>query len=122
MSSPVDERPVGLAIRHGLMGRCPACASAPLFGKFLKPVGHCQACGQDWTRHQADDFPAYIVIFIVGHVLVPMVVSFNMRFEMPLAAQMIGWPLATAILSLAMIQPVKGAVIAWQWSRHMHGL
>ncbi|MFT3965593.1 MAG: DUF983 domain-containing protein [Sphingobium sp.] len=122
MVSQPDDRPLKDALLHGIAGRCPACGSAPLFARFLKPVQHCRACGQDWTHQQADDFPAYIVIFIVGHLLVPLVVSINMRFEPSLVAQMIGWPLATIVLSLAMIQPVKGAVIAWQWSRRMHGL
>lgn len=121
MTSRQDDRPLKVALRHGIAGRCPACGSADLFVRFLKPVDHCRACGQDWSHQQADDFPAYIVIFIVGHLLVPLVVSVNVRFDLPMALQMIGWPLITAILSLAMIQPVKGAVIAWQWSRHMHG-
>lgn len=121
MASQSDDRPMKEALLHGLAGRCPVCNSAPLFRKFLKPVDHCVACGQDWTNQQADDFPAYIVIFIVGHLLVPLVVSINMRFEPPLMVQMIGWPLVTILLSMLMIQPVKGAVIAWQWSRRMHG-
>ncbi|MET0249385.1 MAG: DUF983 domain-containing protein [Sphingobium sp.] len=122
MASQLDDRPLKPALLHGLAGHCPACGAAPLFRKFLKPVERCAACAQDWTHQQADDFPAYIVIFLVGHLLVPLVVSINMRFEPSLTAQMIGWPLATILLSLALIQPVKGAVIAWQWSRRMHGL
>jgi uncharacterized protein (DUF983 family) len=121
MATRSEDRPLKPALLHGLAGRCPACGSAPLFRKFLKPEDHCRACGQDWSHQQADDLPAYLVIFIVGHLLVPMVVSVNLRFEPSLMAQMIGWPLAALILSLAMLQPVKGAVIAWQWSRRMHG-
>jgi uncharacterized protein (DUF983 family) len=121
MASQPDDRPIGPALQHGLKGRCPACGSAPLFRKFLKPVENCQACGEDFSHQQADDFPAYIVILIVGHLLVPLIVSVNMSDAFPLVAQMIGWPLLTVILSLLMIQPVKGAVIAWQWSRRMHG-
>lgn len=122
MATRSDDRPLKPALIHGLMGRCPACGSAPLFTKFLKPEAQCRSCGQEWTGQQADDFPAYIVIFLVGHLLVPMVVSINLRFEPSLVAQMVGWPLAAAVLSLLLIQPVKGAVIAWQWSRRMHGL
>jgi len=121
MASQPDDRPVKPAILHGLAGRCPACGSAPLFRKFLKPEEQCRACGQDWSHQQADDFPAYIVIFLVGHLLVPFVVSVNMAYAFPLVAQMIGWPLLAGVLSLAMIQPVKGAVIGWQWSKRMHG-
>jgi uncharacterized protein (DUF983 family) len=106
---------------RALKGRCPACGGAPLFRAFLKPEDHCRACGQDWTHQQADDFPAYIVILLLGHVLVPIVVSVNMAFSPPLVAQMLFWPTLTAVLAIAMIQPAKGAVIAWQWAKRMHG-
>jgi uncharacterized protein (DUF983 family) len=106
---------------RALKGRCPACGSAPLFRAFLKPEDHCRACGQDWTHQQADDFPAYIVILLLGHVLVPIVVSVNMAFSPSLVAQMLFWPTLTAVLAIVMIQPVKGAVIAWQWAKRMHG-
>lgn len=121
MPSLPDERPLLAVLPRALAGRCPACGSAPLFAKFLKPVAHCRACGQDWSHQQADDFPAYLVILLLGHVLVPIVVSVNLAFSPPLVGQMILWPALTAILALLMIQPVKGAVIAWQWARRMHG-
>lgn len=121
MTSPPHERSVLAVLPRALAGHCPACGSAPLFAKFLKPVDHCQACGQDWSHQQADDFPAYIVILLLGHVLVPMVVSINLAFSPPLVGQMLLWPLLTAVLALLMLQPVKGAVIAWQWARRMHG-
>jgi uncharacterized protein (DUF983 family) len=121
MTSLPDERRLLAILPRALTGHCPACGTAPLFAKFLKPVDHCQACGQDWSHQQADDFPAYIVILLLGHVLVPMVISINLAFSPPLVAQMLVWPLLTAILALLMLQPVKGAVIAWQWARRMHG-
>lgn len=121
MTSLPDERSLLTVLPRALAGRCPACGFAPLFRKFLKPVDHCQACGQDWSHQQADDFPAYIVILLLGHVLVPMVVSINLAFSPPLVGQMLLWPLLTAVLALLMLQPVKGAVIAWQWARRMHG-
>jgi uncharacterized protein (DUF983 family) len=121
MTSLPDERRLLAILPRALTGHCPACGAAPLFAKFLKPVDHCQACGQDWSHQQADDFPAYIVILLLGHVLVPMVISINLAFSPPLVAQMLVWPLLTVILALLMLQPVKGAVIAWQWARRMHG-
>ncbi len=116
-----EDRPLMTALPHALAGKCPACGAAPLFRKFLKPVDRCAACGQDWSHQQADDFPAYLVIFIVGHLLVPLVISVNLRLDMPLVAQMLIWPTVALVMSLAMLQPAKGAVIAWQWSRRMHG-
>ena len=57
------------AILRGLRGRCPRCGEARLFMRFLKPIPHCPQCGQDWTHQQADDFPAYVSIFVTGHLM-----------------------------------------------------
>ena len=50
-------------------------------------------------------------------VLVPLVVEANLHYDMPTAAQMILWPASAAALALALIQPMKGAVIALIWAR-----
>lgn len=116
-----EERDLRSAMRRGIKGRCPACGEAALFGRFLKPVDHCPACGQSWTHQRADDLPAYLVILILGHALVPIVVSVNLRFEMPIWVQMTLWPGLALILAMLMIQPAKGLVIGLQWARRMHG-
>lgn len=64
---------------------------------------------------QADDFPAYIGIFVVGHLLAPVVIAmigtFGFSAWLTLAITL---PAAVAIL-IAMLQPVKGGVIAFLW-------
>ena len=42
---------------------------------------HCDACGQAFHHHRADDFPAYIVIFLVGHVVGYGICTAETRFE-----------------------------------------
>lgn len=114
-------RPAGRAIGLGLRGRCPACGEGRLFRSFLKPADRCPFCGEALDGHQADDFPAYIVILLLGHILVPTMIEVNHLFDIPLLWQSIIWPTLTLILAVALIQPVKGAVIAFQWARRMHG-
>ncbi len=116
-----DQRNVRPALVRGARGRCPACGKAALFGRFLKPVRQCPACGQDWTRHSADDMPAYLVVLVVGHILVPFVVAANRRFDLSTGLQMALWPALALLLAVLLIQPAKGAVIAFQWARRMHG-
>jgi len=118
---PNTERDLRGALARGVKGSCPACGGAALFGRFLKPVGRCPACGQNWMLHSADDLPAYLVVLVVGHVLVPFVVAANLRFDIPTGLQMALWPGLALILAMLMIQPAKGAVIAFQWARRMHG-
>lgn len=118
---PKPARPLWPALRHGLAGRCPACGEGRLFARFLKPVAACPRCAEALEGHQADDFPAYIVIILLGHILVPTMIEVNYLFAIPLGWQAAIWPTLTAALALVMIQPVKGGVIAYQWARRMHG-
>ncbi|KRB85867.1 hypothetical protein ASE00_03655 [Sphingomonas sp. Root710] len=117
----VHQRDLRTAMTRGLKGCCPACGEARLFARFLKPVGHCPACGQSWAHQRADDLPAYLVVLILGHILVPIVVAVNLRYDMPIWVQMTLWPGLALVIALLMIQPAKGAVIGLQWARRMHG-
>lgn len=109
------------ALRRGIGGSCPRCGGAGLFRRFLKPATHCHACGQDWSPQRSDDFPAYISMFITGHLLAPlMIVLVRSTTLSPLALCAIVLPLA-GVMMLALLQPAKGAVIAAQWWYGMHG-
>lgn len=119
--SPLPHRDLRSAIIRGLKGTCPSCGNAPLFGRFLKPVPHCPACGQDWTVQTADDLPAYLVVLVLGHIIVPLVVSVNLRFDVDTWIQMLLWPGMAVLLAGLLIQPMKGAVIGLQWARRMQG-
>jgi uncharacterized protein (DUF983 family) len=85
------------ALVRGLRGKCPRCGEAALFRKWLKPVDRCPHCRQDWSVQQADDFPAYIGIFVVGHLLAPVAI----------------------VMLLVTLQPTKGGVIGFLW---WHGI
>jgi uncharacterized protein (DUF983 family) len=117
----MGERDTRTAVLRGLRGECPSCGAAPLFARFLKPVPRCPSCGQDWTLHQADDMPAYLVVLILGHILVPIAVAVNMRYTFPMWLEMTFWPGLGLIMAVLMLQPAKGAVIGFQWARRMHG-
>lgn len=121
MSDTVPERDTKRAILLGLAGRCPHCGEAKLFVRGLTPVDQCPACHEDMTAQRADDFPAYLVILILGHLMVPFVVAANMNWDMPLASQMIGWPLLAIVFAVLMLRPAKGAVIGAQWALRMGG-
>lgn len=121
MTRPALPTSLKAAMLRGARSRCPRCEGAALFARYLKPEPCCPACGQDWTAHQADDFPPYLAIFVTGHVLAPVMIGLAMADAMPMWAEMaIALVLAAAML-LSLLQPAKGAVIALQWWMGMHG-
>ena len=67
----VEKRDLWSSLKRGFRGRCPRCGEGKLFRAFLKVDNHCSVCGLDFTPHRADDLPAYLVIVIVGHIVVP---------------------------------------------------
>jgi uncharacterized protein (DUF983 family) len=117
----VEKRDVWTALKRGFRGRCPRCGQGKLFRAFLKVDDHCSVCQLDFTPHRADDLPAYLVIVIVGHIVVPTILWIETDYSPSVPLQLSIYLPLTLILSLALLQPVKGAVVAIQWALRMHG-
>lgn len=115
------ERDVWLAMKRGLRCRCPNCGEGKLFRGFLKVNNTCPACGEALFHHRADDLPAYLVIVIVGHIVVPVALYVETNFAPPIALQLAIYLPLTLISALLLLQPVKGAVVGLQWALRMHG-
>lgn len=117
-----DGRPgLRVALARGFLCRCPACGRGRLFDRFLKVRHACAACGTEFHHHRADDFPPYIVMFIVGHLIGYGVLTAETRFEVPMWLHLAVWPALTLVLCLALLQPIKGVVVALQYELGMHG-
>ena len=74
-------RPLKTDLWNGLRGKCPNCGKGHMFRAFLKVADHCEACGEELHHHRADDFPAYLVIVIVGHLVVPLILHVEMVYQ-----------------------------------------
>jgi len=109
------------AALRGIKGQCPRCDKDRLFGKYLKPVAQCPSCLQDWTLHQADDFPPYVSIILTGHLIAPALILIGGSAALTMGAKIALAMLLAGALMLALLQPAKGAIIALQWWMGMHG-
>jgi uncharacterized protein (DUF983 family) len=92
-----------------------------MFRAFLKVADACPACGEELHHHRADDFPAYLVIVIVGHIVVAATLAVEAAFAPPLWLHLLIWLPLTAAMALALIQPIKGMVVGFQWEHGMEG-
>lgn len=114
-------RSVASALWRGLRCTCPACAAPGLFRAYLKPIENCRTCGEDLSHQRADDAPPYFTMVIVGHIVVPIMLAVAMRTELSNMTHLMIWLPVTLAMTLALLQPVKGATIALQWALYMHG-
>jgi len=112
---------LGLALKRGFLGRCPNCGEGHLFRAFVKVADHCDKCGEVFRHHRADDFPAYLVIVLVGHIVVPLVLWVEIAYSPPYWVHAALWGPLIVALALGLLQPIKGAVVALQWHAGMHG-
>ncbi len=103
--------PLATAIGRGLLGRCPACGEGHLFNGFLKVVANCAHCNAPLGLARADDAPPYFTIFVVGHIVIPLMMYVD-RTQAPTSMTMaaIFVPL-TLLLALTLLRPIKGGTV-----------
>jgi uncharacterized protein (DUF983 family) len=118
----VTSRPVGRSLWRGFKCRRPACGDGKLYRAYLKVVDRCEACGTDLTPQRADDAPAYMTIFIVGHIIVSGVMATEfVAPDTPFWVPALVWSAIAAGASLLLLPRVKGALVGLQWANRMHG-
>ena len=109
------------SMARGFRGRCPHCGEGAVLRGYLKPLAVCPACNEDLSHQRADDFPPYVTMVVVGHVIVPVMLAVQMATDLHAFTHLAIWLPLTALCTLALLRPVKGAIIAMQWALRMHG-
>ena len=88
---------------------------------YLQVRESCPVCGEALHHQRADDGPAYITILIVGHVVAPLMLWAFTRWEPDPLIMVAVFSVMTVAMTLWLLPRVKGAFVALQWSRRMHG-
>lgn len=105
----------------GWHGRCPKCGEGRMFKGYLKVADTCANCGQELFHHRADDFPAYIVVSIVGHLMLSGAFWLEYLFKPDMWVHMVVLLPTGMLMTLGLLQPVKGTIVALQWRMGMDG-
>ena len=116
-----DERLTGQAMLRGAAGRCPACNKGRIFSGYLSVNDHCPNCGEALHHQRADDGPAYLTILIVSHLAAPLLLWVFVAYRPSTPSLLVSFSLGTVLASLFLLPRIKGAMIALQWARRMHG-
>ncbi len=114
-------RSIPEALLRGARCVCPACGEGRMFPRYLKVTPTCEKCGEELYHQRADDAPPYAVIFVVGHIVVPLMVIVEELYRPPLGVHLALWLPLTLVLCLALLPPLKGMLVNLQWALRMHG-
>ena len=122
VSAPQPEHPTNAnALIRGALGRCPRCGRGPLLHRYLKTVGQCSACGEQYGHFRADDAPPWLTILLVGHLMAPFFLLIEENFELSIVTELaILIPLVVG-LTLALLPRCKGAILAIMWMTKAEG-
>ncbi len=104
-------------IARGLACRCPNCGEGRLFSGFLTLRTPCEVCGTDNTIYPSDDFPPYLTILVVGHVILPLFMWVDFVYAPAMWVQAAIWLPATVIMSLVLLPRMKGATVGLCWAK-----
>lgn len=100
----------------GLAGRCPRCGEGRLFQGYLALRPRCTACGLDLAFADSADGPAVLIMFLAGFILVGAVLGVEIAYEPPIWVHLAIWIPVTIILCLALLRPMKGLAVAFQYA------
>lgn len=99
------------ALLRGLRGVCPACGESHIFNGYLTVARECTNCHAPLGTIRADDVPPYVTIFLVGHIVVIGMLLLEQAEAPPLWVHTAIWVPLTLGLCLALLRPIKGAVV-----------
>jgi uncharacterized protein (DUF983 family) len=99
------------ALGRGAGNRCPSCGQDRLFRGYLRVAERCGACDAPVGAIRADDAPPYFTIFIVGHLVIPLMLMAERSAALSLWAMAAVFLPLTLLLSLVLLRPVKGATV-----------
>ena len=104
-------------IMAGVKGCCPRCGEGRLFAGFIDLAPRCEVCGLDYSFADSGDGPAVFIMLIAGAIVVGTALIIDANYEPPLwLLGAIFLPL-TVFVSLGLLRPLKGWLIASQY-RH----
>lgn len=109
--NPATMPPLPTVIRRGLANRCPVCGEGHVFDGYLTVVPACDHCAAPLSLARADDAPPWLTILIVGHVVVPLLYVVDQTYSPPLWVMSAIFLPLTTVLALALLRPIKGAMV-----------
>ena len=106
---------------RGLAKKCPQCGKGKIFSGYIKVNHSCDTCGLELHHQRADDAPPYFTMMIVLHFVISGMFTVEKLYSPATWIQLSIWIPAAFISALVILPHIKGALIAVQWAKKMHG-
>lgn len=103
------------SIAAGLSCSCPRCGEGKLFQGFLTLRPRCEACGLDYGFADSGDGPAVFIMFFAGFLVVGLALIVEAVYHPPYWVHAALWLPLILIVSLGLLRPMKGLMIALQY-------
>ena len=104
-----------IILLRGVCKSCPKCGKGRTLHSYLKVRPECTECGEILGHIRADDFPPYLTMVIVGHIIVPLLLLSEQYYAPPTLFQMTVWPIAALALMGVMLPISKGFCVNLIW-------
>jgi len=86
-----------------------------LFAGVLTVRDHCLVCGLDLRACDTGDGAAFAVMLVLGTILVVLAFWVEFHFNPPLWVHVVLWPALAFPGAIAMLRPLKAALVAQQY-------
>ena len=113
-----EDKSLWIGVKRGLGLRCPNCGEGRLLTRYLKIRTPCEVCGTDNTVYPSDDFPPYLTILVVGHVVLPLFI-WSDHFGPSVWLQAAIWLPFTLVMCLVLLPVMKGATVGVCWATNL---
>ena len=103
-------------VATGLKGRCPRCGQGRLFSGYLTLAPSCSACGLEFSFADSADGPAFFIMTAVGFIVAGAALVVEIAHSPPIWVHVVLWGPLVLILCLGLLRPLKGMLVALQYS------
>lgn len=100
------------SLKVSLKSCCPRCGQGKLFAGFLALPPACSNCGLSYDFVDSGDGPAVLIILIAGFIVVGLALFVEVAYQPPYWVHALLWVPLTLLLTLGMLRPLKGWLIA----------
>lgn len=99
----------------GLRQKCPNCGKGNMFRSYLKLQDNCPHCNESLGEFRADDGPAWLAMFLSGHIIIPALFYMEANQQFPIWQEILIL-IALACTSVYFLLPrAKGLFVAMLW-------